>query len=293
MTKSKPKKKKLAKKLLHKYRLVILNEDTFEERLSFRLNRLNVFVVGTSFAVFLIALTTILIAFTPLREYIPGYSSPQLKHQLANLTYKTDSLQQVLGANDDYISNVRRILTGEINPEEMTEKTPKDPSSSEDRPDPSEVDLSPGAEDLALREEVAVEDKYNLMGSAMSEVDFVLFPPVSGVISNEFNLEEKHFAVDIAGASGTPVKTVADGIVIFAEWTADTGYVCIVEHSLGLISVYKHNGSLTKMQGDLVKAGEVIGTMGNTGELTTGPHLHLELWSNGYPVNPTDYIDFN
>ncbi|RAV29386.1 M23 family metallopeptidase [Sinomicrobium soli] len=293
MTQSKPRRKKLAKKLLHKYRLVILNEDTFEERLSFRLNRLNVFVVGTSFAVFLIALTTILIAFTPLREYIPGYSSTALKRQVADLTYKADSLEQVLGANDRYITNVRKILTGEVSPEEIGGDTPGDSLSPEDRPDPSGVDLSPGKEDLALREEVAMEDKYNLMGSAMSEVDFVLFPPVSGAISNEYNLEEKHFAVDITGVSGTPVKAVADGIVIFAEWTVDTGYVCIIEHSFGLISVYKHNGSLSKSQGDLVKAGEVIGTMGNTGELTTGPHLHLELWSNGYPVNPTDYIDFD
>ncbi|UGU18038.1 M23 family metallopeptidase [Sinomicrobium kalidii] len=293
MAESKPKRKKLAKKLLHKYRLVILNEDTFEERLSFRLNRLNVFVVGTSFAVFLIAVTTILIAFTPLREYIPGYSSTELKRQVADLTYKADSLVTVLDYNDRYIQNVKKVLTGEVSPENMNRDVLADSLATGERPDPSEVDLSPGEEDLALREEVAMEDKYNLMGNALSKVNFVLFPPVSGAISNSYNLEEKHFAVDITGASGTPVKAAADGIVIFAEWTVETGYVCIIEHSFGLISVYKHNGSLTKSQGDLVKAGEVIATMGNTGELTTGPHLHFELWSNGYPVNPTDYIDFD
>lgn len=293
MSESKPKRKKLAKKLLHKYRLVILNEDTFEERLSFRLNRLNVFVVGTSFAVFLIAVTTILIAFTPLREYIPGYSSAKLKRQVADLTFKTDSLVTVLDYNDRYIQNVKKVLTGEVSPEDMNTDVLEDSLSAEGRPDPSEVDLSPGEEDLALREEVAMEDKYNLMGNALSKVNFVLFPPVSGAISNSYDLQEKHFAVDITGASGSPVKAAADGIVIFAEWTVETGYVCIIEHSFGLISVYKHNGSLNKSQGDLVKAGEVIATVGNTGELTTGPHLHFELWSNGYPVNPTDYIDFD
>ncbi|MBC9797297.1 M23 family metallopeptidase [Sinomicrobium weinanense] len=294
MSESKPKRKKLAKKLLHKYRLVILNEDTFEERLSFRLNRLNVFVVGTSFAVFLIAITTMFIAFTPLREYIPGYSSTELKRQVADLTFKTDSLVNVLDYNDRYIENVKRVLTGEVSPADMDAEALEDSLTKEkERPDPSEVDLSPGKEDLALREEVALEDKYNLVGKSLSKVNFVLFPPVSGAISNAYNLEEKHFAVDIPGASGTPVKAAADGIVIFAEWTVETGYVCIIEHSFGLISVYKHNGSLSKSQGELVKAGEVIATMGNTGELTTGPHLHFELWSNGYPVNPTDYIDFD
>lgn len=293
MANNKPKRKKLAKKLLHKYRLVILNEDTFEERLSFRLNRLNVFVVGTSFAVFLIAITTILIAFTPLREYIPGYSSTALKRQVADLTYKTDSLVSVLDYNDRYLNNVKRVLTGEVSPADMEAEAPADSLDKEERPDPSGIDLSPGKEDLALREEVAMEDKYNLVGSAISKTNFVLFPPVSGNISNGYNLEEKHFAVDISGVSGTPVKTVADGIVIFAEWTVETGYVCIIEHSFGLISVYKHNGSLTKSQGELVKAGEVIATMGNTGELSTGPHLHFELWSNGYPVNPKDYVDFD
>ncbi len=175
MANNKPKRKKLAKKLLHKYRLVILNEDTFEERLSFRLNRLNVFVVGTSFAVFLIAITTILIAFTPLREYIPGYSSTALKRQVADLTYKTDSLVSVLDYNDRYLNNVKRVLTGEVSPADMEAEAPADSLDKEERPDPSEIDLSPGKEDLALREEVAMEDKYNLVGSAISKTNFVLF----------------------------------------------------------------------------------------------------------------------
>jgi len=120
----------------------------------------------------------------------------------------------------------------------------------------------------------------------------VLFPPVSGTISESYDVKSKHYAVDIVVEENTPIKATADGTVIFAEWTAQTGYVILIEHSSGLISVYKHNASLTKSQGDLVKAGEVIATAGNTGELTTGPHLHFELWSDGYPVNPTNFIDF-
>ena len=120
----------------------------------------------------------------------------------------------------------------------------------------------------------------------------MLFPPVNGQISEPYNTEQKHYAVDIVVAKNTPVKATADGTVIFAEWTAQTGFVILIEHSYGLLSVYKHNATLTKTQGDLVRAGEVIATSGNTGDLTTGPHLHFELWSDGYAVNPTNFIDF-
>ena len=147
-------------------------------------------------------------------------------------------------------------------------------------------------EDSILREKVDKEDKYNLFESATSKVNFVLFPPVNGTISEGYNVQEKHYAIDIVVTKDTPVKATADGTVILAEWTTQTGYVVIIEHSNGLISVYKHNASLTKEQGDLVKSGEVIAISGNTGELTTGPHLHFELWSDGYPIDPTTFIDF-
>ncbi len=151
----------------------------------------------------------------------------------------------------------------------------------------------PTKEDSILRAKVDKEDKYNLFESAISASNFVLFPPVNGTISEAYNVKEKHYAVDIVVAKNTPVKATADGTVIFAEWTAETGYVVIIEHSYELISVYKHNASLTKEQGDLVKAGEVIAMAGNSGEYSTGPHLHFELWSRGYPINPTNFIDFN
>ena len=155
------------------------------------------------------------------------------------------------------------------------------------------INLTPIKEDSILREKVKKEDKYNLFESAKLNTSFILFPPVKGTISQEYDAKERHYAVDIVTERDTPVKATADGTVIFAEWTTEAGYVIILEHSQGLISVYKHNALLTKSQGDLVLAGEVIATTGNTGELTTGPHLHFELWSNGYPINPTNFIDFN
>jgi murein DD-endopeptidase MepM/ murein hydrolase activator NlpD len=288
MTVKKKGKKRLAKKLLHKYRLVILNEDTFEERFAIKLTRLNVFVIVSLLTIMLIAGTTMLIAYTSLREYIPGYSSTALKKKATELNYKTDSLQQVIIANDKYLESIKRVLTGDIAAVEIN----KDSIINAAELDITEEDLTPSPEDLRLRERVDKEDKYSLFESATSKVNFVLFPPVSGAISEGYNIDKKHFAVDIVVAKDTPIKAIADGTVILAEWTTQTGYVLIIDHGNGLISAYKHNASLTKAQGDLVKSGEVIAISGNTGELTTGPHLHFELWNDGYPINPTTFIDF-
>ncbi|TXE19110.1 M23 family metallopeptidase [Psychroserpens burtonensis] len=285
----KEKEKKFKKKLLHKYRLVVLNEDTFEERFAIKLTRLNVFVILSLGTILLIAGTIFLIAFTSLKEYIPGYSSTALKKQATVLNYKTDSLLQVINLNKQYYTSIRKVLTGDVASVEFNRDSIIDAANI----DPRGLDLKPTKEDSLLRELVDKEDKYNVFESSISATNFVLFPPVNGIISEGYNIKEKHFAVDIVVAKDTPVKATADGTVIFAEWTADTGYVVIIEHSYELISVYKHNASITKEQGDLVKSGEVIAMAGNAGELTTGPHLHFELWSRGYPVNPTNFIDFN
>ena len=289
MAKKTKKRKEIKKKLLHKYRLVILNESTFEEKISFKLSRLNVFVSGTVFTILLIGFTTLLIAFTPLREYIPGYSSTKLKRQATELTYKTDSLVTVLNYTNKYLDNVRLVLRGEVENNEMN----RDSLFERYKLDPATVNLAPIQEDLKLREEVELEDKYNLFERNTENLSQVLFSPLSGSVSQSFNAETKHFAIDIVAPKDTPVKSVATGTVVFAEWTADTGYVIIVEHQDDIISVYKHNGSLAKTQGDHVVAGEVLAAVGNTGELTTGPHLHFELWIKGKPINPANFIDFN
>ncbi|WP_276389047.1 M23 family metallopeptidase [Eudoraea chungangensis] len=289
MAKKQKKRKELRRKLLHKYRLVILNESTFEEKISFKLSRLNVFVTGTLLIVGLIGLTTLLIAFTPLREYIPGYSSTKLKRQATELTYKTDSLVNVLEYTNRYLSNIRMVLKGEVENNQVN----RDSLFQQFKIDPNTVDLSPIREDSLLRAEVALEDKYNLFESDSENKALIFFSPLSGTISQPYNPKIKHFAVDIVSSKDTPVKAIAPGTVVFAEWTAETGYVIILEHKNGLISVYKHNGALNKSQGDFVRAGEVIASVGNTGRLTTGPHLHFELWNNGNPMNPTDYVDFN
>ncbi|MBR9844597.1 MAG: M23 family metallopeptidase [Algicola sp.] len=285
----KQKEKRIARKLLHKYRLVVLNEDTFEERFAIKLTRLNVFVIVSISTILQVAGTIFLIAFTSLKEYIPGYSSTALKKKATELNYKTDSLQQVINLNEQYFASIKRVLTGDVGTVEFNRDSIIDAANI----DAEQLNLTPTKEDSLLREAVDKEDKFNVFESGLSLTNFVLFPPVNGTISEPYSVKEKHFAVDVVVAIDTPVKATADGTVIFAEWTTQTGYVAIIEHSNDLISVYKHNASLTKQQGDLVKSGEVIALAGNSGELTTGPHLHFELWNKGYPVNPTNFIDFN
>ena len=281
------KSRKIKYKLLNKYRLVVLNEDTFEERFTFKINRLNVFVFSIIFTFTLILATSILIAFTPLREYIPGYSSVTLKKNAAQLAYKTDSLQQVIKINELYFSSIKKVLKGDVSSVNFN----KDSIIEAAKIDLTVIDINTSKEDSLLREKVSLEDKYNPLINN-SEINFVLFPPVKGTISQDFNAKEKHYAIDVVTSKDAPVKSAADGTVIFSEWTTQTGYVIIIEHSNNLISVYKHNSQLTKEQGNLVKAGEVIATAGNTGELSTGAHLHFELWSDGYPIDPTNFIDF-
>ncbi|MEL6305752.1 MAG: M23 family metallopeptidase, partial [Bacteroidota bacterium] len=186
------------------------------------------------------------------------------------------------------LDNVRLVLKGDIENTEVN----RDSLFERYKLDPSTVDLTPIREDLLLREEVELEDKYNLFEQSVQASETLLFAPLKGSISQEFNVKDKHYAVDIVAPRSTAVKSISNGTVLFAEWTSQTGYVIIIKHQNDLTSVYKHNGALTKSQGDFVRAGEVIAEVGNTGELTTGPHLHFELWQSGKAVNPLNYIDF-
>lgn len=288
MAKKLRKRVKFKQKLINKYRLVILNEDTFEEKLSFKLTIMNVFVFGTLFSVLLIVGTIFLISFTSLREYIPGYSSTKLKREATQLVYKADSLNQVLEMNNLYIQKVKELLTGKITEVQFD----KDSVLNAMKFDKDSMNFSPSDIDLEFRLDVESTDRFSVFREAIKSADVVFFSPVKGIVTDGYSLKNKHFAIDIAVEKGTPVKSVADGTVIFAEWTAETGHVIIVEHSGGFISIYKHNTSLHKQQGDLVKSGEVIASAGDTGEFSTGPHLHFELWNEGYPVNPVNYIDF-
>ncbi len=288
MSAKRHKRKKLAKKLFTKNRLVILNEDTFEEVFSLRLTLMNVFVVATVGAIIIIFVTTYIIAFTPLREYIPGYASTKLKRDATELALKSDSLEFALRKNEAYIASIQKVLTGDLD----YAKFSKDSILASEINDPENVNLEPTEAELELRAQVAQEDKYNLFEQAKAKAGPVLFAPVKGLVTQRYNTKEKHLAVDIALAKDTPIKAILNGTVLFADWTPTTGNVIILRHNNGFISVYKHLASMTAAQGDVVRTGEVIALAGSTGKESTGVHLHFELWKDGYPIDPTQFIQF-
>ncbi len=279
-------KSKLLKKLTDHYRLLIINDDTYEEKLNFRLNRLNVYVWASLIIIFLVILTSVLIAFTPLRTYIPGYTVPGLKKKVITLKLKTDSLQTELTANQYYLSQLRKVLNNEISFDEF-EKKYKQRSMI----NPDTLKLAPGKMDSILRKEVAEREKYKTRNNSISNI-YNFINPATGNITNKFDLHKKHFAVDIGLKPNTPIKSIADGIVLFSDWSKDTGNTIIIQHAGNIISIYKHNKKLLRKAGDFVKKGEVIAISGNSGEKTTGPHLHFELWIKGNPVNPQNYLSF-
>ena len=282
------KRKKLKKKLFTKNRLVILNEDSFEEVFSLRLTLMNVFVVGTIGAILLILATTYIIAFTPLREYIPGYASTELKRDAMQLALKSDSLAVELKKNETYLASIKRVLSGDLEGAHFS----KDSIVAADAKPIEEAEIQPSEADVKLRQEVAKEDKYNLFEKARSKTSIVFFAPVKGMVTQKYNARNKHFSTDIALPKNTPIKAALTGTVIFADWTPSTGNVLIVRHNNGFISVYKHAASLTAAQGDVVKTGEAIAIAGSTGDESTGIHLHFELWKDGFPVDAEHFISF-
>ncbi len=281
-------KRTFVEKLVSKYRLVILNENTFEEQVSFKLTRLNVFVLLSVCSLILIVITIFLIAFTPLKEYIPGYSSTRLTSQANDLIYKTDSLYVEIAGKEQFYESIKKVLKGDIKAQTFNIDSVKSSIAL----DLKKAKLDASKQELELRKEVAKIEKYSVQNETDFQSDYLFFPPVKGSITSTFDFKEKHYAVDIAVSKNTPVKAVSPGIVIYSEWAPKTGYVLILKHKSGLTSVYKHNSILVKSQGDYVTSGQVIAFAGSSGELSTGPHLHFELWDNGKALNPTKFIDF-
>lgn len=288
----KRRKRKLRERLKVKYRLVIMDEGTFKERASLSLTPLNVIVLSGSVIIVLISLVTAIIAFTPMREYIPGYADTDLRLQVYENTLRADSLERELAMKDLYLQNLNMIIAGEVPEQEVME-----PDTSTDY---SRIDFEVSRQDSILRAMVDEEERYNIQSlqlgqrkTGRSDIgNLFFFAPLKGEVTGTFDPQEKHFAVDVVTKENEPVKSCLDGTVILATWTYDAGNVIGIQHKNDLTSFYKHCSVLLKKPGETVKAGDVIAVVGNSGELTTGPHLHFELWFNGRPVNPQDHIVF-
>ena len=285
MTKTREKRKQLAKTLFTKRRLVLLNENTFEETFSLRLTWMNVFLVASLGAVVIIFCTTLLIAFTPLREYIPGYTTEKLRRESTLLAIKTDSIQQHLAANEAFLRGIQQALKGEV---ELL-KVEKD-SLVKVGESVQSFPLEASAAEVKLRDIVEKEDKYNVNQSAKTAKKLVFFTPVYGQVASSFDLEKKQLGLQLIVQENQPVKAVLAGNVLFAGWSAETGNVLIIRHQEGYTSMYKQDFVPTKKVGDRVMSGEVVGIV-----LTknTASKLTFELWREGIAVDPLQFVDFN
>ena len=289
MVQKEKKSKKILEKLINPYLVMIIDEESFEEQIQVRISRLKVIFLGLLLSGIFSGIIFISIVYTPLKTYIPGYDSSELRKKAVQNLFLTDSLINLYNQNILYLNSIRETLTEDISfqDSEISKKI------SNKKIQPKQFFSKPIQEDSLLRVFVNQQDKYNPKVNEETKVNSFLFSPVLGPISNPFNIDESHYAVDIVVEENTPVKSIADGTVIFSEWTVETGFVIILEHNLGILSVYKHNESLSKQQGDTVLGGEVIAIAGNTGELSTGFHLHFELWIDGYPMNPENFFNFS
>lgn len=283
--------KRIIRKLTDKYRLVIMNDETFEERLSMSLTRINVMVLLSVLAIAFAFLIYALFIFTPLKEYIPGYGDVNVRKDLIEMKSRADSLENALSQQELWLQNVRDLLEGNLDSVSIAK------SSKEEFFDTIKLDKIP-MEDVLLREEIEREEGYALLFSDNEQpknnnlFSLNFLPPVKGYITSEFSPEKEHFGIDIVAQENTPVLATLDGTVIFSGWTLETGHVVVIQHAFNILSFYKHNSVVLKKTGNFVKAGQPVAIIGNSGELTTGPHLHFELWKDGIPVNPEDYLIF-
>ena len=272
-------------RVLRKYRFVIMTSDSFEEKLSISLSRLYILAIGGFVVFFCFFSAILLLTITPLSEYVPGKSKQEVQKELILLTMKSDSLLNTLKNQDIYLQNIRKIFAEEK-------------LSSSETIEPNEgikekIVFEKSIEDSILRATLESEEKGMIQKNTKNNNELIVFfPPVKGVVTDKFNSNTKHFGIDLVAKEKTKICAVLSGTVVMSDWTSKTGYVIGIQHKNNFFSIYKHNSLLLKSIGDFVKAGEPVAVIGNSGELSSGPHLHFELWRLGVPVNPEDYILF-
>lgn len=284
-------KRKLSQRLNDKYRLIIYNDNTFEEVGYLRLKGFNLLWILGALGFVLISLTFILIAYTSVREIIPGYPDSKLRREIVMNALRLDSLEREIEIRDTYFANLKNIIEGKAPLNNQTHSVDSLRSRN--------IKFEKSKKDSLLRKQIEGEEKYNLTftdkpGKStvinLSQMHF--FPPLRGVVTSSFQKEANHYGTDIVAGPNEVIKATLEGTVIVASWTLETGYIIQIQHENNLLSIYKHNAELLKKVGNRVSAGEPIAIVGNSGEITTGPHLHFELWYNGAPINPEDYIVF-
>jgi len=280
------------KRLKNKYRLVIMHDKTFEVQTSVKLSAWNIVIFASTLFVVIAFLVYLLIILTPLKSYVSGYSEVSTTRQLLENSSTVDSIMFALEANEVYLTNVTKTLKGEVD------------TAVGGRPNPSgdyaNINLDSVSDlDKAIRQQVENEDLFNLIAVDPKQTgqenfrSLHFFSPLRGTITGTFNPKDDHYGIDVVAKEDTPIKACLDGTIIDSYWNIESGNVVVIQHNYGLISMYKHNSEVLKKRGTFVKAGDVIAIIGNTGELSSGPHLHFELWHNKVAIDPEDLIIFN
>ena len=280
-----------------KKRIIILDVDNYEEKRSYTTSKFNVFIILSFFTILLGFLTFALISYSSLKNLIPGYPNPTQQQEIKNKSIIIDQkLTELLSKTEkekSYINNVMQILNGSIPINE------KDTSWKKIKPNANSNTNEISSSEKSMREKVQNREKFDIDvipgGALKSEVlpELLLFPPIKGEITNKMNISSGHFGVDIIAPKNEAVSSILNGTIIYHNWSPTDGHVVHIQHKKNLISIYKHNSEILKEIGDFVESGEPIDIVGNSGEHSTGPHLHFELWHNGYPLDPEIFINFN
>ncbi len=289
MSEDKKEKHNILDKLKNKYRFVIFNDKTFKEVGTIKLNRLNFILISGFFFIFFIMVIWSAISYTPLRELVPGYPDVRMRNNIIQSKIRLDSLEMEIKYRDQYFFNLNAVIRGDKTEDFLTENV--------NAITEADLNVIRSESDSILRHDIEIAEKLSIplsfnKANNLNLENLHFFSPVNGLVTNSFNPMVNHFGTDVVAGPNEVVKATLDGTVTMATWTLETGYVIQIQHDNNLISVYKHNAEILKKVGARIKAGDAIAIIGNSGELTTGPHLHFEIWQNGVALNPEELIVF-
>ena len=276
-------------KLKQRLRFVLFDDQSYKELKSITLTRFQIITRILSVLFLFFSLTAALIAFSPLREYIPGYSPPHLSEELVRLSLRTDNLLEEIQLKDLKLTILEKVLRGEVIDNSALLDSSRKITVKEE-------DLKASKSDSVFRQAIEREGRFDVFleptEKPLELTNTVFYAPIKGLISDSFDLQNKHYGVDVLASENEAIKAVLGGTVVFSDWTTETGYSIVIQHDNNLISLYKHNSVLLKKIGEVVKAGDVISIIGNSGEYSSGPHLHFEMWQKGKAINPEHHILF-
>lgn len=269
------------------YRLSIIKRNPYKEIIRIKISSVRFFLFFVTVIAFFIVVTSLIIAFSDLREYIPGYLGYDVREQMYRNRVRLDSLELEVKKKDNFFKSIKDVVTGDV--------VNRKPVRNIDNIDTKRTEFTLSKEEVEFRSDMknkTISDISIFKDEEEDKLGSLFFSPMDGYVTREYNPKNNHYGTDIVGEPNSKIKSVMDGTVVLAEWTLKSGYTISIQHENGFMSVYSHNSVLLKQKGDFVLAGELISIIGNSGEITTGPHLHFELWRNGRTIDPEKMIKF-